>query len=320
MSYNILIDKTKKRTLSLVSRTDTDSTLILGHEKREISPRSLNEKVITKAANYLKLTNASFCSIELISKSYSGYIYKVLDCKNKIFIYKKFSDIDLFKKEIEIINILKHPCHVRTNNIYDIKSGYFMEEGISMDLFNFNTPKEFFAYMCDVCSGLEYMHSMNMIHMDIKPNNIIITNVGAKIIDYGGYAIQPHNLGSDDKVAFTIIYASPEVILNDRLITCKHDIWSFGITLSESLFDIHPFMGNFDDVNDEFDPQTAKEYLINVYRKKNNMKLVKSNMKYDIYNMFKYIFRYNCPKRIDATTLRNIIRDIINNYVIKEYH
>lgn len=82
---------------------------------------------------------------------------------------------------------------------------------------------------CEICRGLEYIHSLDFIHRDIKPANIIIDENGnARLSDFG-LATKLEIDGTSSPYGY-IGHLAPEVILND--ITDKRtDIYALGVTL-----------------------------------------------------------------------------------------
>ncbi|KAA8490347.1 Secretory immunoglobulin A-binding protein EsiB [Porphyridium purpureum] len=83
-----------------------------------------------------------------------------------------------------------------------------------------------------IVNGLKYLHSAKLIHRDIKPQNILLTEeYTAKISDFGLATVK--NTGSQAKTkAGTDAYMAPEVMRGDRYDrTC--DVWSFGVMLYE---------------------------------------------------------------------------------------
>eukprot|EP01101_Sappina_pedata_P011661 TRINITY_DN7877_c0_g1_i1.p1 TRINITY_DN7877_c0_g1~~TRINITY_DN7877_c0_g1_i1.p1 ORF type:complete len:533 (-),score=184.66 TRINITY_DN7877_c0_g1_i1:76-1674(-) len=81
-------------------------------------------------------------------------------------------------------------------------------------------------------AGLSYLHSMNIVHRDIKSANILVTKQGCKIADFG----VSYQLGKATEKVNTIIgtplFMSPET-LSGELYDTRCDIWSLGITCIE---------------------------------------------------------------------------------------
>ncbi|KAG2364638.1 kinase-like domain-containing protein, partial [Suillus spraguei] len=100
-----------------------------------------------------------------------------------------------------------------------------------------------------VSSGLQYLHSMNVIHGDITGANILIDNEGhAKLIDFGLSTIVRPLLGQSHLAATSmrpgaIRYAAPELLSEevcDRLLE-KADIYSFGCVMLQILSGQYPW-------------------------------------------------------------------------------
>ena len=87
-----------------------------------------------------------------------------------------------------------------------------------------------------VLDGLQHAHASNMIHRDIKPDNIVFTSEGVpKIGDFG--LVKMLFDGGDGTVGIvgTAGYIAPELIDNPKAVTPKVDIFSTGVTLYEML-------------------------------------------------------------------------------------
>ena len=87
----------------------------------------------------------------------------------------------------------------------------------------------------EVAHGLQEAHRQNIIHQDIKPGNILLTNEGvSKITDFGlarrltGDVAQLSMTGT---IVGTPLYISPEQILGSRKPSPASDIYSLGATL-----------------------------------------------------------------------------------------
>lgn len=94
----------------------------------------------------------------------------------------------------------------------------------------------------DISDGLNYLHLKNIVHRDIKPQNILVNIVdntirgNAKITDFGvSRKIRNDNNMSyyaTTKVQVTILYMPPEVLSKEENSSRKSwDVWSFGILL-----------------------------------------------------------------------------------------
>jgi dual specificity tyrosine-phosphorylation-regulated kinase 2/3/4 len=90
------------------------------------------------------------------------------------------------------------------------------------------------AFGNQIARGLSFIHSHSIIHMDIKPENIMIRGKHLKIIDLGSSIIMPEGKAIYKDYIQSRYYRCPEVVFNLE-ITPKIDIWSFGCILYELL-------------------------------------------------------------------------------------
>ncbi|CAK4328823.1 unnamed protein product [Aphanomyces euteiches] len=92
--------------------------------------------------------------------------------------------------------------------------------------------------------GLASLHNADIIHRDIKSDNVLITQTNeVAIADFGlsRTVSSFENTNTGIKVAGTMNWMSPEHYFESRKVTKKADIWSFGMTLWEILCNETPF-------------------------------------------------------------------------------
>jgi tetratricopeptide (TPR) repeat protein len=95
-----------------------------------------------------------------------------------------------------------------------------------------------------VAQGLAEAHARGIVHRDIKPGNIAITNEGAvKILDFG-LAMVPGaaRITQGDTTTGTAAYMSPEQVRGDP-VDPRTDIWAWGVVMYEMLTGQQPFKG-----------------------------------------------------------------------------
>lgn len=97
----------------------------------------------------------------------------------------------------------------------------------------------------DIANGLTHAHANNIVHCDIKPHNILMTEDGhAKITDFGiARAVTESTLTYGGSVIGSVHYFSPEQARGGA-ITPKSDVYSLGIVLYEMLTNKLPFTGD----------------------------------------------------------------------------
>lgn len=111
------------------------------------------------------------------------------------------------------------------------------------------TEKECWNMLCDVSSGLAYLHEKNpvIIHLDIKPDNILINDEGHYMItDFGiSKRIRRTLLSVSDKDiennSGTTAYMGPERFGTNPRTALANDIWSLGATMFEIMTGFAPF-------------------------------------------------------------------------------
>jgi tetratricopeptide (TPR) repeat protein len=102
-------------------------------------------------------------------------------------------------------------------------------------------PEESLKLSEQLVRALVYAHGNNLIHRDIKPGNIMITDDGTvKLMDFGLAKIIRDTTQTATKVIGTPYYMSPEQIKGEK-ISFETDIYSFGVVLYEMITGRPPF-------------------------------------------------------------------------------
>ena len=150
----------------------------------------------------------------------------------------------LLKMEIKIHKQLDHKNIIKLYNSFeDDFFVYILMELGKDDLFNYYTRKEELSdeeilnISQQIIDGLAYLHSKNIIHCDIKMENMLLIDKKIKICDFG--------LSTQNSYHYSYV-GTPECmapeILNHDMYTNKIDIWSFGIMLYYMVFGKNPFI------------------------------------------------------------------------------
>ena len=200
---------------------------------------------------------------EILSKVGAGGMSDVYKAKDHILsrfvaikvLKQEFSEdssfVTKFRAEAQSAAGLEHPNIV---NIYDVGSEnglYYivMEyvEGITLKTYIEKKGqlsfKESASNAIQVARGIEAAHNKNIIHRDIKPQNIIISTDGkVKVTDFGIAKATSSNTISSD-VMGSVHYASPEQARNG-FVDGRSDIYSLGIVMFEMVTGRVPFDGD----------------------------------------------------------------------------
>jgi len=97
--------------------------------------------------------------------------------------------------------------------------------------------REFYKDMLhQMLLALQYIHSINIIHRDIKSSNFLITSEGViKLADFGLAKHMQNELAPHTPVVVTLAYRAPELLLSDKNYSSAIDMWSLGCCLAEIL-------------------------------------------------------------------------------------
>ena len=100
------------------------------------------------------------------------------------------------------------------------------------------------AYAIEIARALGAAHSRNIVHRDVKPQNVLIDEEGsAKVTDFGiARTLDEEGLTADGRVLGTTDYVSPEQALG-QAVTGQSDLYSLGVVLYEMLVGEVPFTG-----------------------------------------------------------------------------
>lgn len=200
--------------------------------------------------------------IELIGEGGMALVYKAecsLLCRTvaiKILRPQYASDaefVERFRREARSAASLSHPNVV---NIYDVGQedgiDYIVMEYIPGDnLKNIIRKEAPFSirraldYTKQIAEALNHAHQRNIIHRDIKPHNILVTQDGQiKVTDFGiARAISASSFTQAGMVVGSVHYASPEQV-KGGIVGPQSDLYSLGCVLYEMLTGTLPFKGD----------------------------------------------------------------------------
>ena len=186
------------------------------------------------------LGNGAFGSvISVINHSFEDQNRKVLmACKiiinNPKYLLQSIEEIKIMKN-LRHENIVKYYEHFNFRShicIITELAGISLYEAIKVNEFKGFSINLVKTIMKNILKGVSYLHSQNIIHCDLKPENIMINNKGIiKIIDFGSSCY-------NGKTKYTYLqsrfYRSPEVLMGCKY-NQKIDIWSIGLISIELL-------------------------------------------------------------------------------------
>lgn len=210
---------------------------------------------------------------EDISMVGEGNFGQVFQCKHKldhkIYAIKKMETTCPFR-EIEILSNLYHPNIVRYYSCWKDEIFYYLQmEYCPQNLKNYmmkrrEEPNQYNVMLLhQIMDGIEYLHEQKLIHCDLKPDNILLTeNNQIKIADFGFTRTTIEKLQLLYSIG-TVFYTCP----TDTNIDFSIDVYSFGVICMEyfapsctTFMEKYQFMKNI--TNNQYSPYETWNVII----------------------------------------------------------
>ena len=202
--------------------------------------------------------------LEKLGEGGMGVVYKAEDTKLRRPVALKFLPPELtrdpeakerFIQEAQAASALDHPNICNIHEIDETPEGQLF---ICMAYYEGETLKEkikrdpldaheAIRVAMQIGQGLAKAHSHGIVHRDMKPANIVVTDEGvAKILDFGLAKLAGQvRLTKVSSTLGTVAYMSPEQA-GGKEIDRRTDIWSLGVILYEMLTGRLPFKGEYE--------------------------------------------------------------------------
>lgn len=198
--------------------------------------------------------------LEKIKDGSVGTVWLAKNSRNDLFALKQISaanaaiprKLKLFKREATLTKDLRHPHIVRVHAYVDAPPQpffvmeHFPSENLKVALFE--TPERIEKHVFDIlqktAQALQFIHSQNVIHKDLKPENVLINAASdIRLIDLSlAQTKWDRMLQFGRKVEGTPTYMAPEQIQGKRC-DPRTDIYAFGVMMFELLAKRPPYMG-----------------------------------------------------------------------------
>ena len=323
---SIKFDSKKKSEFEEELRQSINS---LHERKNSFGGSSVGSSFLSDGESSISISNKLFIDevndspskkYEILSKLGSGSFGNVYLARNKFTDEKvalkqiKKSSANLLsdgeiKDEIEILKKLDHPDIVRIIESFNTRNSYILiteycEEGELFDqVKNQLSETQIAVIFRQLLSGLAYLHSNNIVHRDLKLENILIHEIekskttgedlfNIKIIDFGTARIFDKN-NKPQSIVGSSYYIAPEVLRQKYNKEC--DLWSVGVILYMFIVGHAPFDGCDDE-------EITSNIQRGVYRKKDRRWLKASK---EVKDLIEKLLTYRPSQRLTALQALN---------------
>ncbi|TVU41873.1 hypothetical protein EJB05_15430 [Eragrostis curvula] len=234
-------------------------------------------KMINQYVHLGKIGSGSYGKVVLYRSMKDGKLYavKVLNkpYMMKVRVVRSETAMTDVLREVAIMKMLEHPNIVNLVEVIDdpnIDKFYMVLEYVEGKMVCDNGIEEATArnYLRDIISGLMYLHShlenpidaltlleilaccdmnafLNIIHGDIKPDNLLVTNTGN--VKIGDFSVSQIFEDDDDMLwrsPGTPVFTAPECCQGSAYHGRASDTWAVGVTLYCMISGHYPFLGD----------------------------------------------------------------------------
>lgn len=169
---------------------------------------------------------------ELLCKGSQGRVYL---CADRRYVRKQYKRLPALNNELAIYNLLEHYSWMPT--LVDVLDDSLIIERCDCDLFTVmddtSLPLQYKLHLLgQLANVLTDLHSVNVAHCDIKPENVLIKDNLVKLCDFASSVIC--GVDSDGKIRGTTGYMSPNLYADGYVGTMLDD-WAYAVTTLEVL-------------------------------------------------------------------------------------
>lgn len=246
--------------------------------------------------------------IDFLGKGHYGRVYKVRNVTvGRVEALKIVNTKKATQSQSDLLSEAKKQYDVQCDNVVELYNAFprngklyismeYIEGGTleSMAEEEYITVRQLVHYLSDCLHGLSRIHNKGYIHRDIKPNNILLSDSGAKLSDFG----LSDKVGSDKRLRTGYGYGThkaPEVFRGTGYIK-QSDIYAVGVT-AYRILNTDDFLDDFDDnefvnavVKGKCPPRNDKEYRWDIPKKL--IKAINKSMDVDLNKRYKSVHKF----------------------------
>jgi serine/threonine-protein kinase len=221
----------------------------------------------------LHVLGGRFRLVQLLGEGGMGVVWEVVETSSKQrkaikFLRDEARTLDAekrFLREAEAANAIRHPCILHVHEVAHDDDGTpaFVMDLLEGESLGARIERErqlslgqTAAILRQVVSALRAAHGAGVVHRDLKPDNIFLTNepnggTGVRVLDFGIARLErpSEKLTVTGTLMGTPVYMSPEQAGGEAGLDARTDVWSIGAILFECLSGTTPVSGeNFGQV------------------------------------------------------------------------
>lgn len=162
---------------------------------------------------------------------------------------EKLSDIEL--RALDLLKGIRHPNLVAIAGIWKTDDVLILAMELGANTLHDRLKEtgkqglpfpESLEYFAEAARGLDYLASLNIVHRDIKPKNLLLVGGGVKIADFGLAKLLEKTVATSSG-SMTPAYAAPEFFKGE--VHLRSDLYSLAVSWCEIRGGRLPFAGNF---------------------------------------------------------------------------
>ena len=219
--------------------------------RRSPSPRSFRARDCPKIVDFGE--EMPFEKLSKLGEGTYGVVYKSRHTRSGRLVALKKVHLELdgdgvpgtAEREIGLLRELDHPNVIRLEDVYAVATTrlYVVFELMELDLSDYIRevgrvplpPALFKSLLWQLCRGVQYLHSRQVIHRDLKPQNLLLSRADGtlKIADFGLSRRFSFARRAYTPEVVTLWYRCPELLLGDTCYCPALDMWSVGLIFAE---------------------------------------------------------------------------------------
>ncbi|XP_067843874.1 serine/threonine-protein kinase 17B-like [Heptranchias perlo] len=232
-----MADKEKRPVL--FAHIQTSFTTDSFHNNYTVAPKELGRGKFAVVKKCVEIATGKEYAAKFLKKRRRG-----LDCKAEII--HEIAVLEMAKSNQRVVDL--YEVYETTNEIILV-----LEYAAGGEVFNLCvadrdealSEKDVIRLLRQTLEGVVFLHQNNIVHLDLKPQNILLTSSSPlgdiKIVDFG-LSRRVGSVGELREITGTPEYIAPE-ILNYEPISTETDMWSIGVLVYMMLTGESPFQG-----------------------------------------------------------------------------